>query len=61
MYEDANAQHDFINIHGHVHGSPNYPTVAKFARCVSVERTGYSPVKLIDVIEAKEGDLKYGI
>jgi calcineurin-like phosphoesterase family protein len=46
IYVDPNATHDFINIHGHVHGNPGFPTVSKHSRCVCVERTGYVPLLL---------------
>jgi len=45
IYSDPNAPHDFVNIHGHVHGNPAFPTIARHSRCVSVERTGYVPMR----------------
>lgn len=44
--EYINENFPFFNIYGHVHGSPTFPTVTKFSRCVCVERTDGYPIEV---------------
>lgn len=37
-------------LYGHVHGSPEYPNKTAAAACVSIERLGYKPALLEDVL-----------
>ena len=41
----------FINLHGHVHGSPNYNTFTKNSVCLSVERWNYEPISMFSLIK----------
>lgn len=41
-----NVNSPYVNIHGHVHNSPNYPTMTTNSCNVCVERWNYSPVSL---------------
>lgn len=40
-------------LYGHVHGSPDYPDHTDQTACVSIERLGYAPAPLEDVISGK--------
>ncbi len=40
----------FFNIYGHVHNDVNYRDCTESSCCVSVERTGYRPISLADII-----------
>ena len=44
---------DFFSIHGHVHGSEDYPDISDTAACVSIERLNYKPALFADVITGK--------
>lgn len=40
----------FINLYGHIHGSPNYPTFTKNSVCCCVERWNYTPVNFNTIL-----------
>ncbi len=42
----------FINIFGHSHNAPEVLTLSPLGACVCVERTGYKPVLLSDVVDS---------
>ena len=48
----VNENMPYANLFGHVHGSPLYRTYSKHHYCVSVERTGYSPISLEEIQKA---------
>ena len=43
-------QSPFKNIYGHVHGNPNYKDVSSAGACVCVERIGYKPIALDEIM-----------
>lgn len=40
----------FINLYGHIHGSPNYPTFTRNSSCVCVERWNYTPINFNTIL-----------
>lgn len=46
-----NPDSPYVNIHGHVHGNPDYRTFRTNAVCVCVERHGYAPIRFSDVVK----------
>lgn len=45
-----NAATPYFYIYGHVHGTPAYESYTENTACVSLERIGYTPVLIDDVI-----------
>ena len=45
--------HEYFEIYGHVHDSPEYPDYTDCSACVSIERLNYRPALLEDVISGK--------
>lgn len=40
----------FVNLYGHVHGSPNNPTFTKNSVCCCVERWNYAPINFTTIM-----------
>lgn len=40
----------FINLYGHIHGSPNYPTFTRNSTCCCVERWNYTPINFNTIL-----------
>lgn len=52
-------KYPFINIHGHVHNSPNFNTFTKSSICVSIDRWNLGPVSMFCLIKHHREFLKY--
>lgn len=44
----------FFNIFGHVHDNLEYPSLSKTGACVSIERLGYLPIEIEEVLARRE-------
>lgn len=47
----VNTNMPYANLFGHVHANPNYNSHSTHGVCVSVERTGYTPIELTEIKE----------
>jgi len=47
----VNTNMPYANLFGHVHANPNYNSHSTHGVCVSVERTGYTPIELSEIKE----------
>lgn len=54
----VNKNMPYANLFGHVHNSPIIKTYSEQHYCVSVERIGYTPISLDDIILTIRGDTK---
>lgn len=52
-------KYPFVNIHGHVHNSPNFLTFTKSSICVSIDRWNLEPVSMFCLIKNYRQFLKY--
>lgn len=43
----------FFNIFGHVHDNMEFPTLSKTGACVSIERLGYFPIEIEEILALK--------
>ncbi len=52
-------KYPFINIHGHVHNSPNFNTFTNNSMCVSMDRWNFEPVSFFSLIKHHKQFQKY--